>query len=273
MLAVRADATWRGQPAEVLAELLRRRQRDLGESCEDAVAATAIDVVNSLRAATRKAPEKANKAAYILEETPYVASWERVGSRYRRVARVGGTGSKAPIYPANRAGRRYLKGERVKVWKITPAHGERMDWKRNRNKECWYVFAQSAGEAARYAAERMTRVLAKESGMGKTALGYAMARLSTRSPAVEAKGSKAKKLAADAIVVKATGDGRTFRIEFRDDLEYAKFALKGGPSTVDLAMKKAANKIAGRLSKWAESHMFAEKVPTPFPEVLTRRRS
>ena len=273
MLAMNVTADWQGRPLDVLAELLRRRQRDLGESCEDAVTATAIDVVNSLRAATRKAPEKANKVSYILEETPYVASWERVGGHARRVARVGGTGSKAPIYPVNLAGPRYVRGERVKVWKITPAHGARMKWEKNRNKECWYVFAQSAGVAARYAAERISRVLRKESGMGKTALGFAMAKLSTRSPAVEAKGGKAKKLAAEAIVVRASGDDTTFRIEFQDNLEYAKFALKGGPSTVDLAMKKAANKIAGRLSKWAESHMFAEKVPTPFPEVLTRRRS
>jgi hypothetical protein len=105
-------------------------------------------------------------------------------------------------------------------------------------------------------------------------MGFAMARLSTRSEPVEAKGPKAHRLASEAINVRASGDGRTFRIEIRDDLEYAKFALKGGESAIQLAMARAANKIAGRLAKWQEAHFFSgERVATPFPEIAQSRRA
>lgn len=274
MLAVDAKADWNGRPLAELERLLALRRKAFGEDAKDATVATAIDVVKSLRALTRKAPAKANANAYRIEAMPYVASWERSGRTFHRVARVGGTGAKAPIRPVNLAGQHYVKGEHVRVWKITPAHGARMKWEKNLNKGCWYVFAQSEGVAARFAKEHLSRVLRKEGGMAKTALGYAMARLSTRSAPVEAKGPRAQRLAAQAISVSAGGSGGAFTLTVRDALEYAKPALKGGESAIQLAMAKAANKIAGRLAKWQETHFFSgERVSTPFPEIVQSRRA
>lgn len=273
MLKVDAKIDWNGRPLQELEKLLALRQKMLGEDARDAVVATAIDVVKSLRTLTRKAPARANRKSFVIEATPYVASWERHGNSYRRVARVGGTGAKAPIFPVNNAGPHYVKGERVRVWKITPTHPASMTWEKNRNKGCWYVFAQTPAVALRFAMEHMSRVLRKESGMGKTALGFAMARLSTKSTPVEAKGPKAQRLAADAIHIATSGEGGTFALVVRDELRYSLPALKGGSSAIDLAMAKAANKIAGRLAKWQETHFFdSDRIATPFPEIVTRRR-
>lgn len=275
MLAVEAKADWGGRPLSALTDLIGQRQRIMGEDAKDATVATAIDVVRSLRALTRKAPAKANAKSYKIEATPYVASWERHGHSFRRVARVGGTGAKAPIYPVNNAGQHYVKGERVRVWKITPLHADRMEWKKNRNKGCWYVFAQSRAVADRFAKAHLTRVLAKERGMAKTAMGFAMARLSTRSEPVEAKGPKAQRLASEAITVRAADyGGDVFALTVKDALEYAEPALVGGKSAIQLAMAKAANKIAGRLAKWQEAHFFSgERIATPFPEIAQHRRA
>lgn len=274
MLTATVTADWQGKPLSVLSDLIQKRARIMGEDAQDAVVATAIDVVKSLRGLTRKAPVKANRYSFRIERTPYVASWERHGTSYRRVARVGGTGSKAPIYPVNNAGPHYVKGEKVYVWKITPAHGERMKWEKNLNKGCWYVFAQTEAVARRFAIEHVSRVLRKEAGMGKTALGFAMARLSTRSTPVEAKGPKAQRIASDAIHITASGAGGMFTLVVRDNLEYAKPALKGGDSAISLAMMKASNKIAGRLAQWEKKHFFeGERTATPFPEIKTRRPS
>lgn len=274
MLAVEAKADWGGRPLSALTDLIGQRQRIMGEDAKDATVATAIDVVRSLRALTRKAPEKANAKSYKIEATPYVASWERHGRSFRRVARVGGTGAKAPIYPVNNAGQHYVKGERVRVWKVTPVHGKRMKWEKNRNKGCWYVFAQTEAVARRFAIEHVSRVLRKEAGMAKTAMGFAMARLSTRTTPVEAKGPKAHRVASYAIYITASGAGGMFTLVVRDNLEYAKLALRGGDSAISLAMMKASNKIAGRLAQWEKKHFFeGERTATPFPEIKTRRPS
>ena len=109
--------------------------------------------------------------------------------------------------------------------------------------------------------------------MGKTALGFAMARLSTKSQPVEADGPKAHRIAADAISITTSGEGGEFSLAVRDGLRYSLLALKGGSSAIDLAMAKAANKIAGRLAKWQEKHFFSgERIETPFPEIVTRRK-
>ena len=104
MLKVEVMTDWRGRPMEELTKLIQKRVRTLHENARDAVVATAIDVVRSLRALTRKAPKKANDKSFTVAKMPYVASWERVGKSFRRVARVSGTGSRAPIYPVNHAG-------------------------------------------------------------------------------------------------------------------------------------------------------------------------
>jgi len=165
MMNVSVTADWQGRPLSALNDLIGKRVARMGETCRDACIATAINVVNSLRKATRKAPQRANAKSFRLELTPYVGGWMKEGGRFHRVARVPGTGSRAPIYPVNHAGQRYVRGETIKVWRITPRHGERMKWEKNRNDGCWYVFAQSEAVARRLAVELMSRVLRKECGM------------------------------------------------------------------------------------------------------------
>lgn len=271
MLKVEVTTDWRGRPMEELTKLIQKRVRTLRENARDAVVATAIDVVRSLRALTRKAPKKANDKSFTVEKTPYVASWVRFGNSFRRVVRVSGTGKRAPIYPVNHAGPHYVKGEKVFVYRITPKHGERLTWEKNRNKGCWYVFAQSESVARRLGNRLMTRVLEKDSGLAKTALGFAMAHLSTKSVPIVVKDSKARKIAEESWHVVETSGSSAYGIEVQDNLDYAAKALKGGDSAISLAMMRAANKIAGRLAKFEETHFFERSTATPFPEVLQRR--
>jgi hypothetical protein len=63
-----------------------------------------------------------------------------------------------------------------------------------------------------------------------------------------------------------------YTLNLADRLNYAVDALKGGRASVDLALKKAANKTAGILAKVAEKK-FGEKISAPFPEVKGRKVS
>lgn len=268
---VSITADWQGKPLSALQDLIEKRARILKEDARDAVVATAINVITSLRALTRIARRRPNKSDYRIELTPYVASWERSGGKVHRVARVGGSGAKAPIFPVNLAGNRYVKGETVRVWRITPAHPDRMTWEKNRNDGCWYVFAQSEKVVRDYAVRVVSRRLNKYRGLAKGALGVAMSRLSTRSAPVELHSAKAKRIAEYAAQVRTTG-GDTFTLEIRDNLSYAKLALKGGDSAISLAMMRAANRTAGRLAAYEEAHFFnGPRTATPFPEIAKRR--
>ncbi len=270
MVEATARATWEGRPLSELGRMLELRQRVLGETVRDAAVATAITVLKSLRADTRRAPRKASAKSYLIEDTGWVGGWERRGGRFVRVPRVSsarGAAKVAGVNPVNLAGRRRERGEKVQVWRITPRHGERMTWDRNRNKGCWYVLARSKGVAEDFAKRAMQRKISAYAGLAKTTLGYAMARVSTRSaPASDVKGAKARVAAEMAARVSRTGGIGDFSLRVVDALDYARSALRSGPGAVERAMKKATNSIAGRLRRVASAELRRE-LATPFPEV------
>jgi hypothetical protein len=275
MIEMNANATYNGKPLEVLNQLIEKRRELLEELPRDAIVATAITVLRSLRADTRIAPKKIRKSSYIVEETPYVASWERVGKTFRRVARVSGTGAKAPIYPVNLAGPHYVKGEAVKVYRVEPRHQNGMTWEKNRNKalKCWFVFAQSRKVAEDFAERHLARRLNKWRGLAKNALAFAMAKTSTRQEqefSLESSSSRAKAAADAAANVVSQMNTGSFSMIITDAVRYAKRALKSGPSGIDRAIMKAANSTAGMISKVAASKLDAP-IPTPFPEIVRSR--
>lgn len=271
MLEPSVSFTYAGAPAEVLSSLIEKRTRLLRESVRDAVVATAITVLKSLRADTRKARKRAKSADVCVEETGWVGGWEREGGIYHRVVRASSArrAAKVPgVFPVNNAGRRYIAGESVKVYRVTPTHGaDRMTWAKNRNKGCWYVFAQSRKVAEDLGRRLVQRKMDSWRGLAKTALGYAMKMTSTRqSVNSDAATAKARLAAGQAAsVVSHSGDGR-WTIAITDSLDYAKSALRSGSGGVERAMQKAANSIAGRLRKVAGGDLGGE-IATPFPEV------
>lgn len=71
-------------------------------------------------------------------------------------------------------------------------------------------------------------------------------------------------------------EGGTYTMTLFDDLIYATSAFRGGRSTVDLQMKKAMNKIVSTINKKipdGKTFFSPQKIPTPFPEVVQRRKT
>ena len=259
--------TYGSRPIEVLNQLIEKRKEILKESTRDAVVATAITVLKSLRADTKTAPGEAPEAAVRVEDTGLTASWERKGTTHR-VVRTGPRGSvRRDLFPVNLAGHRYMPGENVRVYRVTPAFPDRMTWEKNKHKGCWYVFAQSEDVARNFGLRAVTRRIAKYRGLAHTALGFAMAKTSTRQQFTAKSTSAKAQAAANAAtnVVEVSGDG-TWVISVTDALDYAGLALKSGPSGVNRAMMKGANSIAGRLRHSAAAPLDPP-ISTPFPEV------
>lgn len=60
-----------------------------------------------------------------------------------------------------------------------------------------------------------------------------------------------------------------YSLTLYDDLEYSLDAIRGGQSAVDIAMKKAMNKIVSIINRKIEKKGFLEKekIEVPFPEL------
>lgn len=253
-----------GKTLQELSRLIELRAKRLGELSKDAVIATAIDVLVSLRSDTRQA-KKPPKPTEITRRGDLHLSWR--GKTHVPVLRTGSTRG-----PEFHDGSFFFaeKGMDLKncgVYRVVSRH-ERI--------RPYYVVAPSAASVKRVAAERDMRGITTKGGLAKTALGIAMAKISTRNSADDS--PKAAKILGSKLShitlygATATGASGEFGLEYRDDLNYAVHALRSGASGIETAMQKASNKIAGMITHAAhKAGDFEHDIPSPFPEVKRRK--
>ena len=256
---------------ERLSELIALRVKALKEPTRHAVIATSINILTSLKASTKKAPLKGRRKMYTLERTALTAGWERTGNTFRRVVRSGGhVDRNCTAHCRNLAGANYVRGERVHVWKAQL-------FNENCNNTLYYAFAKDEKTVRKYIEETILgRLLKKESGMAKYALGIAQAKASSRPMTTpKPSGSKAFQLAhmASHLDVRVSGlwGENEAEVSFHDSLRYSAHALRGGPTAVNIAIMKAANKTAGLIHMAFVNKRFDQDVKTPFPEVQRKR--
>ena len=252
MVAVEMSADYDGRPLKVLGELIEERKRILGESAQDAVIATGIDALVSLRALTTVAKQYIPRSDVRWgESNPKYITGTRTqnGLPMRRVVYSRYSGGQKK----NKVGWQPLevkyKGKGLKRRESQP-HATRSDLR-----NAWKRFGAI-----------------KNRGLAKRVLGVAMNKLSTRQVPLGPARAKVRRIAESNVFIDKTGTFENYGIEIQDTLGYALAALKGGMSSVNTALEKAANKIAGRLCKVAEKK-FGERIETPFPEVKNRRVS
>lgn len=242
MVGVTMTGTYEGKPLEVLGKLIEERKRVLGESAEDAVVATGIDALISLRALTKTAKKMIPKAdvRFGREDPQYIT-----GTRGKSIGKLF---------------RRTL----VKRW----SNGRQTQTVRWQRVESMAKDRRATSADLTAAWKRFGKI--RNRGLARRALGVAMNRLSTRNVALGQADMRLARLANASVAVVKSGTNSSFSLRISDNLGYAQQALKGGPAAVELALQKAANKVAGRLCKVAEKK-FGERISTPFPEVKDRR--
>lgn len=254
-----------GKSLEELSRLIALRSERLGELTKDAVVAAAIDVLISLRADTRDA--RTNRRAgvprrirprpdlFVSFRGPNRQPCLRAGSPY------GPHFAQGSFFFAERG----MDLKTLKVFEIVSEH-ERI--------KPYFVAAPSEAVARRVEARDSRRRIATKGGLAKTALGVAMAKISTRNTA-DNPPRVAKILASKLSSVQISEEGYnsgSFSLEYRDDLDYGVAALKSGAGAMDTALQKAANKIAGMINHAAhKSGDFEHDIATPFPEIKRRR--
>ncbi len=257
MLSVRCEFA-DGLTLATFGALMEKRRVILGESAKDALVACGIDALVSLRAATKTAIKK-NSFATGVESTGWYGGFSQ---SLRKPCIRQGWRHDSPRVDVGGARVKFLThgvrdARKQRVFKVTPEH---------RAVAPYYVVCESKAVAKAFEKKCAMHRVGNLGNLAKNALGVAMAKLSTRNVAID--GSSTCVNAASRLSDVARADGV---ITITDKLGYSVAALKGGAADVQLALQKAANKIAGRLQKEVLRRGLKDHVATPFPEVRARK--
>ena len=266
-----------GKPLEALERLIAQRQREMGETTSEAVIATAINMLSSIRAVTKVVDVK--KASGFVNVAPYPALVPSVrflgkGKDAKRVPclRYGSRGHHADVTFYNLA----PKGTSFKDYKcflVQDRRGE--DVKANASR--YFLIATSEEQARTFAANRRAKRIERFKGMAKWTIGQAQSQISQKGVAGETVTAAAKQIGIKELQVAVYEHGwgkGAVTVTVADNLKYAALALKGGPAEIDNALMRAANRTVGIINAHHEKfHPFDSEspIPTPFPEVARKR--
>ena len=256
------------------AEILQQRMQYMNETARDSVVACALQALRSIRTVTKVAKLKGIKPALKLENTLY-PSWTYKSGKKGVCLRIKGSNQ------------RYLGAEKLifaqqptkameKLWKVYSFIDEN-----SKSKKKYMVAAPNQAIAKDKARQVIARYAMPFAGLAKRALSMLM--MKTYSGKVEHDNvpsyvtSKAnmttKKF--EKVSKNQHTEGGTYALTLEDVLNYAIDAIRGGKYQVDMQMKKAMNKIVSVINhKIPDSETFfgPKKIPTPFPEIVRKRR-
>jgi hypothetical protein len=265
---VSVSTTYNGKPLAVLAELIRQRQKYMGEDAKDAAAAMAINVCLSLRADTRVASAR-GKQLRIRRNASFAPAWASTpgqaggGKRWIAARPVGGGHHvRAAVAPGVTAP---VDGSSVFDYYIDKPGPVRQR----------LIIAEDEEDAMRHA-PAVQRIM-RHAGLARRLWGVLMSDLSGRASGESGKlGTRAESIARSSGTVRWSESDGSISVTIRDRLSYARGALKVGPGAIDTAVMRSANKVSGQLQRWAKSHWAAPlESPvqgTPFPEIVRKRK-
>lgn len=252
------------KPLSELERLIDLRVRRLGEAASDSAVATAIDVMRSLRALTRRAKESRKPNATVELRSQYIPSIHIDGNRKIPCLRTPGGERVKPGMPVvwDAAFTRGYPVTALHVYYVSP------ELPRLRPYLC---VAPSAEIALQKETARARGRIKSRGGLARNIYSLAMGSISTRGNAMEG-AADAQSLAQKYLGIKQGKSGDAYSLEIHDRLNYAILALKGGKAAVDTALMRAANKINGMIKqKLALRGDLAQDLDTPFPDVKRRQ--
>lgn len=254
-----------GRPLSELSKLIKERAKYLDETAEQSCAAVMIDVLVSLRALTKTASPKRSEVK--VTQTALVPSFTQSGKNKPVFClRLG----KAKYQPASneRIGHAQ-KGRPTKEWKNCHVY-KWIDNHRGKGKDrVWLIVARSQGQAETWALNKIRTRAKRFKGLARLAMSKLMNKAGSTTGGGGESNSNANiiKKSEEMTQVQATKNGSYYTLEAKDLLDYAKAALKGGDSSINEALMKAANKIAAMINHKCKNLLLFDKLETPFPDI------
>ena len=247
---------------EQFSKLIETRIKYLGEMSRDSVAACAIDALKSIRALTTKATRRSvTEDVKVKQDSSLYPSFKSVGKTKRFCLRFTGSNKQYNGYEKVVTTGSRTKVENLNVYRFEEQNG--------RKKSTYLIVAPSQKEAEKKACQiRRSRAL-QYAGLARTALSLLMKKTATVSVPMDSSQNVNEK--ADQMTTRIESKkGNQYSLQLNDNLDYALNAVKGGDSGVDLALRKAMNKITATVNRKCSNILLFTPLPTPFPEVKQR---
>lgn len=248
-----------GLTPELMSQILEIRQRELNQTAEQAVKATAIGILKSLRARTRQAKQGKTRAEIL--DTGFYGGWSN--EKNRPVARSGVSPYSSEVAFDNLkvAPNTYVKGVSQKdrhIYQIVNEKGKR-----------YYLIARDAGVAEKYETLKRNGRIKRLGGLAKRALTFGMVKIAAKPQEGRTTADIEKVVNRLAVEVRMQYSGKVFSLDFEDKLNYCIGALQGGRSDVDTSIKSALNSTIGYINKKVarNANIFTKKYEIPFPEL------
>lgn len=258
-----------GMTLDQLGKVIQERMKYMHETARDSIAATAVQVLRSLRTVTK-----------VAKPTKVKVEVKQEGSLYPSFYSIGGKKVFCLRNTATKA--RHVGNEKIvpcvhgdfpnqKVFAFTDTHSSKL--------QKYLIVATSISQATQKARSIVARRAMQYSGLAKRALGVLMYKTNTKkvndgllSRRVE---TKANQVTTKREVIAKSADGGKYALILDDALRYALKALKGGRATVEVQMRKAINKVTSVINqklKNSKDFFSRKKLPTPFPDLKSRKK-
>ena len=252
-------------PLEKLGELLSIRAAQLNRSVKDSCIAAMINVLISVRKMTLKAKLNAKTSPKVELQSQYIPSFaSKKGEKVHIPCLRDSSGQRItpnlPVRWTEKSG----KFKNLKVYLVTP------EYKKNKP---YLVVAKSESVARKFEDAKVKRRIRKYRGLAKHAFTLLQRKLHAESSMADSAGDgeKINEVAEKIAETQIEESENSCRVEVKDNLDYAMLAIKGGQTAIDDSVKKAANKVAGLITRTMKRHGISKQWKTPFPEVKQRK--
>ena len=268
--AIQIKATFgNNQTLDKFREILALRMQYMNETARGSVAACAIDVLRSIRTITKVAKPSRVKVD-VTEDNSIRASVSTKGKLRTFAIRYAGSNLKY-------AGTETVVNRMPKGLKNDAYHLYRFTDNFNKEPKSYIIVAPTVSNARKIAKEIVVRRAMRYSGLAKRAIGVLMFKTNTKkvndgrlNPGVElVANDNTKKV--EKVRKSDNGKG-IYELNLYDNLNYALNAIRGGQSAVDIAMKKAMNKIVSIIRRKTKNLIGVKPPEVPFPELRQRKR-
>lgn len=262
---VSINASVENHTLEEFQKLISKRQEYLKESASKSVIACAIDVLVSIRAATKTAKKRAKiNGSDVSQRQDLKFSFKQLGKIRKPCIRTNGGTEVLPVkgkcsilYPTSK-----IEYKLAKVFSFTDNHHDK--------KKQYLIVATSKAEAQERVKQMLQKRIDRYRGLAKLILTKLMVKANGRGQTISGT-SDAQKVAEKNHQVSQSVNGNIYTLSLFDSIDYATAALKGGPSTVNVAFQKAINKITSTINNKCKNLLDFQKLETPFPDVKARK--
>lgn len=255
-----------GKTLDEFSRVISKRSKYLNETAFQSIHAMAVETLKSIRSMTRVARKSSIKISLKPRQDLQFSYYYDASHPKMCLRSLNRRYNPAPNEKIRFSSCRGHGRDSVKVFEfIDDAPKETIKY---------LIAAPSQAIAKKDAQKIVASRLLRYAGLAKRAISALMIKTNNRGPSdpvpphVYAKANEVT-FASNKIASNSDGSGK-YTLTCLDNLRYAVRAIKGGQASVDLALKRAANKSIGLIHHKCKDLLLPGELKTPFPEITKK---